>query len=335
MANDPVIDVSGLSVTLRHDDLRVPLTQGVSFAIQPGDVLALVGESGSGKSVTALSIMQLLGKMLEIEAGSITFRGRGEEPVEITSLGRKGPGIESIRGGRIGMIFQEPMSCFSPIHTIGDQIAEVVLQHQDVSHKAARDRVIDLLNRVEVPRAEEAFNTYPDEYSGGMRQRAMIARALVCRPSLLIADEPTTALDVTIQAQILELLMTLRQEMGMAILFITHNLGIVAQIADRIAVMYAGRIVESGDVRRVFREPVHPYTRALLNAVPRLGDLGQARRLAPIPGTVPNIFEPREGCAFFPRCAQSIAGTCDRDVPPFRSVGDGAVECYLAEREAV
>lgn len=325
-----VIEVKDLSIVLNQDGEDIPLTSDVSFSIAAGEVLALVGESGSGKSVTALSLMQLLGTGLSIAAGEIRFRARGGPAIDITALGRNGREIEAIRGAGIGIIFQEPMSSFSPIHTIGWQIAEVAQTHDRVPLRVARARAVELLDRVGIPDPSSAFDRYPDEFSGGMRQRAMIARSLICEPSLLIADEPTTALDVTIQAQILELLLGLKREMGMAILFITHNLGIVAQIADRLAIMYAGRLVESGDVRKIFQAPKHPYTRALLDAVPRLGDIDRMRELAPIPGTVPNIFEMPKGCLFHPRCLHMIPGVCDTSPPPTVTEAGHTVECVLA-----
>jgi oligopeptide/dipeptide ABC transporter ATP-binding protein len=331
-----VIAVEGLSVVLDSDGLIVPITKDINFSIRSGEVLALVGESGSGKSVTALAMMQLLGKELAIADGSIRFQAGGEErAIDIVKLGSRGRAIEALRGAGIGMVFQEPMSSFSPIHTIGMQIAEVVVTHERVSSVAARARVVELLDKVGIPDPQRAFDRLPGEFSGGMRQRAMIARALICRPKLLIADEPTTALDVTIQAQILELLLDLKREMGMAILFITHNMGIVAQIADRLAIMYAGRIVESGSVRQIFRRPRHPYSRALLDAVPRLGDIDRLRRLLPVPGSVPSIFEMPQGCRFFARCRHAVAGECDVAQPP-RVIQDGhSVECILADKVAV
>jgi peptide/nickel transport system ATP-binding protein len=233
------------------------------------------------------------------------------------------------------MIFQEPMSSFSPIHTIGSQIAEIVELHERVGRAEARARAAEFLGRTGIPDPVQSLDRYPHEFSGGMRQRAMIAKALICRPSLLIADEPTTALDVSIQAQILSLLSGLQRELGMAILFITHDLGIVAHLADKVAIMYAGRIVERGDVRTIFHHPVHPYTRALLAAVPRLGDLDRSRRLTAITGSVPNIFEPPSGCPFHPRCPHRITGECDA-VPPASVVVSKAhvVDCVLAKPES-
>jgi oligopeptide/dipeptide ABC transporter ATP-binding protein len=327
-----VLSVRDLSVSLdAGDGPPIALTDGVSFDIGRGEVLALVGESGSGKSITALSLMQLLGANLKIARGEVILRASDGPPVDIAKLGPRGKAIQAIRGARMGMIFQEPMSSFSPIHTIGQQIAEVVLVHEDVGLKVARARAAELLDKVGIPDPVGALDRMPPEFSGGMRQRAMIARALICKPSLLIADEPTTALDVTIQGQILELIRSLQRELGMAILFITHDLGIVAQIADRVAVMYSGRIVESGPVRRIFRQPAHPYTRALLDAVPRLGDIDRGRRIQPIAGSVPNIFDAPPGCRFHPRCPAAVLPRCAASLPPRFSDAQHVVECIHGE----
>ncbi|MEQ1768226.1 MAG: ABC transporter ATP-binding protein [Devosia sp.] len=332
-ASPPVLDVRNLSIAIDNDGDIIPITENVSFTIGRGEVLALVGESGSGKSVTALSLMRLLGANLEIVSGEILLEARDGFRADIARIPTRGPQIQAIRGGHMGMIFQEPMSSFSPIHTIGQQIAEVVEVHEDVSRAQARSRAADLLDKVGIPDPKGALDRFPTEFSGGMRQRAMIARALVCGPSLLIADEPTTALDVTIQGQILNLLRSLQREFGMSILFITHDLGIVAQIADRVAIMYAGRIVETGPVRDIFRHPSHPYTRALLDAVPRLGDIDRARRIQPIAGAMPSVFDPPTGCRFHPRCPVAVMPRCAQALPPTFSSGQHAVECIHGERE--
>jgi peptide/nickel transport system ATP-binding protein len=237
--------------------------------------------------------------------------------------------MQRIRGRRIAMIFQEPMSSFSPLHTIGNQVGEVLRVHERLSKQEARERAVALLDRVGIPNAARAVDRYPFEFSGGMRQRAMIAKALSCNPALLLADEPTTALDVTIQAQILALMRELQAEFGMGILFITHDLGVVAQMADEVAIMYAGRIVERGPVRAIFRDPQHPYTMNLLRAVPRLIDLRRRRSLDPIRGSVPSLFDMPEGCRFHPRCEFFMAGRCDQASPPAAAVGPGHVAaCY-------
>lgn len=329
----PIIDVTNLSISLTTDGGSIPITRDVSFSIGRGEVLALVGESGSGKSVTALALMQLLGGSLGITGGQIALSALDGYRADIVKLGRNGKQIEAIRGARMGMIFQEPMSSFSPVHTIGAQIAEVVTVHEDVGRKEARRRAAELLAKVGIPDPVGALDRYPYEFSGGMRQRAMIARALVCGPNLLIADEPTTALDVTIQGQILDLLRKLKDELGMAILFITHDLGIVAQMADRVAIMYAGSIVETGSVREIFRKPSHPYTRALLEAVPRLGDIDERRRINPIAGSMPNLFEPPSGCRFHPRCPVAVHPRCSLERPPTFGSGGRLVECIHGEAE--
>ncbi len=323
----PVLSVENLSIALNQDGDQIGIVEDVSFEIGSSEVLALVGESGSGKSVTALSLMQLLSAGLSISGGRIMLSARDGYSEDIVKLGHKGRAIEAIRGRRMGMIFQEPMSSFSPVRTIGAQIIEVVQVHEKVGEKNARDRAADLLANVGIPDPLGALLRYPSEFSGGMRQRAMIARALICGPSLLIADEPTTALDVTIQGQILELLRELKRNLGMAILFITHDLGIVAQMADRVAIMYSGRIVESGPVRDIFRRPAHPYTRALLEAVPRLGDIDRHRRIQPIAGSMPNIFEVPPGCRFHPRCPVAVLPRCAADLPPTFQVAAHRVEC--------
>jgi peptide/nickel transport system ATP-binding protein len=333
VAELPVLDVRGLTVALDNAGVPLPIVDDVSFSIARGEVLALVGESGSGKSVTALSLLQLLGAGLSVAKGEIVFEARDGQRADLARLGRSGKAIQAIRGARIGMIFQEPMSSFSPIHTIGAQIAEVVEVHEDVGRQEARRRAAELLAKVGIPDPTGALDRYPSEFSGGMRQRAMIARALVCGPSLLIADEPTTALDVTIQGQILELLRSLKRELGMSILFITHDLGIVAQLADRVAIMYAGRIVESGPVRDIFRHAAHPYTRALLEAVPRLGDLDHGRRIRPIAGSIPNIYETPAGCRFHPRCPMAELPRCAVTLPPRYTAARRDVECIHGEME--
>jgi oligopeptide/dipeptide ABC transporter ATP-binding protein len=329
----PVIAVRDLSISLETDHAPIAITNRVSFEIGRGEVLALVGESGSGKSVTALALMQLLSGRLNISGGEIHLSALDGYSADIVRLGRRGNHIEAIRGARMGMIFQEPMSSFSPVHTIGAQIAEVVTVHEAVGRKEARRRAAELLGKVGIPDPTGALDRYPYEFSGGMRQRAMIARALVCGPDLLIADEPTTALDVTIQGQILDLLRKLKDELGMAILFITHDLGIVAQMADRVAIMYAGSIVETGAVREIFKRPGHPYTRALLEAVPRLGDIDERRRINPIAGSMPNVFEPPSGCRFHPRCPVAVHPRCSHEPPPTYGTRGRLIECIHGEAE--
>jgi len=280
---------------------------GVSFSIRTGRTLGLVGESGCGKSVTALSILRLVTAPGRIVGGSIAYQGR-----ELLTLSERE--MRRVRGKEIAMIFQEPMTSLNPVFTIGNQIAEAIRLHQGLGRAATRSRVIEALRLVEIADPERRVHSYPHELSGGMRQRAMIAMALACEPSILIADEPTTALDVTIQAQILDLLRSLRQRLGMSMLLITHDLGIVAEQADDVAVMYAGRIVERGSVRDVFERPCHPYTVALLDAVGRLG--GPDRYLKALPGTVPSLLRLPSGCRFRDRCPRAI-DQCAAVDPPF------------------
>jgi len=326
---DNILEVSDLEIMLSADQGKVDVIQSVSFTLAPGKTLALVGESGCGKSVTAASILRLLPRELEITRGSIRFRSPGSgEVTDIAKLAPRGSAIRDLRGNDIAMIFQEPMSSFSPLYTIGNQIGEVVRLHRKVSKKEARDITAGLLDKVGIPDAWAAVDRYPHEYSGGMRQRAMIAKALSCDPALLIADEPTTALDVTIQAQIVELMQELQQEFHMAIIFITHDLGVVAQVADEVCIMYAGRVVERGQVRDIFHEARHPYTRDLLHAMPRLGNLEE--ELVAIEGNVPGLFDMPTGCRFHPRCAAFMADTCNVRTPDLTQVSEShIVECHL------
>jgi peptide/nickel transport system ATP-binding protein len=294
---------------------------GVSLSVSAGRTLGLVGESGCGKSVTALSIMGLLPRAGRISAGEIRFDG-----VDLAALSQAA--MRELRGDRIAMIFQEPMTSLNPAFTIGEQIIEGIVRHRDLSRDEAKKLTIDMLRRVHIPSAERRFDDYPHRLSGGMRQRVMIAMALACKPKLLIADEPTTALDVTIQAQILDLMRMLREETGTAIILITHDLGVVAELADEVAVMYAGRIVERARASALFAEPQHPYTIGLLGSIPRL-DLDQ-ERLAAIEGQVPNPLSPIPGCRFHPRCPFSKP-RCERDDQPLRDFAAGhAVACWRA-----
>ena len=310
-------------------DGEVRAVDGVSFAIAPGKTLGLVGESGCGKSVTAASILRLLPKRTSrIVDGEILFQRTGGDVVDMARLNPDGAMIRSIRGNEISMIFQEPLTSFSPVYTIGAQIAETVALHQQVNKQEARRRTIRLLDQVGIPNAEQRFDEYPHHFSGGMRQRAMIAMALSCNPRLLIADEPTTALDVTIQAQILELLKSLQQEFGMAILIITHDLGVIAEMADEVSVMYMGKIVESGDVRTIFRRPLHPYTVGLMRSIPRLGSHTK-ERLTPIPGSVPDSLTILPGCAFAPRCPAPKMGICYEPVDLVEIEPGHRVRCTL------
>ncbi len=305
-----LLQVRDLRTSFAVEGRRLNAVDGVAFDLEPGRTLAIVGESGCGKSVTALSIMGLIASPPGRVEGEIIFDGANLTQISAAEM-------RELRGNRLSMIFQEPMTSLNPAFTVGEQIAEVLLRHRTVSGEEARTRAIELLRQVHVPSPETRFADYPHRLSGGMRQRAMIAMALACRPKLLIADEPTTALDVTIQAQILDLMRMLREETGTAIILITHDLGVVAELADEVAVMYAGRIVERASVERLFSDPQHPYTVGLLGSIPRL-DLDQSR-LPAIEGLVPNPLEPIAGCRFHPRCPFAIA-RCRSEVPPLSAV---------------
>jgi peptide/nickel transport system ATP-binding protein/oligopeptide transport system ATP-binding protein len=294
----PLLEVAGLSVSFTTEDGLLRAVDGVDLMLAPGEVLAVVGESGSGKSVTALTLLGLTrGPNAAIE-GSARFEG-----ADLLTSGEEE--LRAIRGNRISMVFQDPMSSLDPVYRVGDQIVEQIRAHRETPKREARERAVELLDAVGIAGARERARAYPHELSGGMRQRAMIAMALSLEPSLLIADEPTTALDVTIQAQILELLRQLNRERGLAIVVITHDMGVVAEIADRVAVMYAGRIVEQGSLDEVFYDPQHPYTWGLLRSVTRI-DRPRPERLAQIPGAPPSLLEPPAGCHFRPRCEHAF-----------------------------
>ncbi|MBL8689196.1 MAG: ABC transporter ATP-binding protein [Rhodospirillaceae bacterium] len=322
----PLLAVGDLSTEFKTDHGRFRAVDEVSFSLQKGKTLGVVGESGCGKSVTALSIMGLVPNPPgNIVGGSIRFEGE-----ELVGLAPEK--YQSLRGNRMGMIFQEPMTSLNPAFTVGDQISEAILRHAEVSQEEAKARTIELLRRVRIPSPEKRFDDYPHKLSGGMRQRAMIAMALSCSPDLLIADEPTTALDVTIQAQILDLLGELRAETGMAIMLITHDLGVIAEMADEVLVMYAGRVIERAPAAALFSTPQHPYTIGLMGSVPRL-DLEQ-ERLAAIQGQVPNLTALPQGCRFRARCPFAIAACAETD-PPLVEVAPGhQAACLRAPLEA-
>ncbi len=306
----PLLSVEGLRVEFSSIRGTVTALRDVTFALEPGRTLALVGESGSGKSVSSLAIMGLLPRNGRVSAGRIAYTdgaGHTHDLATASAATRR-----HLRGAEIAMIFQEPMSSLNPLFTIGDQIGEMLLLHDTLDAAARRKRVVEMLDLVEIPAAATRLDQYPHEMSGGMRQRVMIAMALICQPRLLIADEPTTALDVTVQAQILDLMRRLQAEMGMSILFITHDMGVVAEIAESVAVMYAGAIVESAEVARLFDAPGHPYTQGLLGSIPR-PDREPGSRIRPIPGTVPPLSAMPPGCAFAPRCALADR-ICERPV---------------------
>ncbi len=328
-----LLEVENLTLQFDTDEGRITAVDDVSFSLDAGKVLGLVGESGSGKSVTAKSLMKLnAGNAIYGPKSKITLH-LDDGPVDVMSLTTAAE-MQVVRGGAISMIFQEPMASFAPAITIGDQMVEQLLIHTDMSAKQARELSIEMLNRVGISDASKRFRQYAFELSGGMRQRAMIAMALSTRPKLLIADEPTTALDVTIQAQVIDLMKDLVDDFGMGIIFITHDLGVIAQTADHVAVMYLGRLVEQGPVREVIRTPAHPYTQGLLAALPHLDDLDAP--LVPVPGDIPSPLERPSGCVFHTRCGKVIEGRCQREVPQFTRVNEGhRVACHLYTSEEV
>jgi len=334
-----LLEIKDLRVSFPLDEGTVRAVEGVDLTIRRGEVLGVVGESGCGKSITAHSILRIIPQPGRIDSGQILLHppdasGANENGVvDLAKLNPAGPEIRNIRGKDIAMIFQEPMSSFSPVHTIGSHITEAILLHQQVSPERAREMTIELLRLVGISGAEQRVDNYPHQFSGGMRQRAMIAMALSCNPSLLIADEPTTALDVTIQAQILDLMRGLQKRLGMAIMFITHNLGVIAQIADTIAIMYLGQVVEYGPVREILRNPKHPYTVDLLRAVPRLGKTA-GQRLVAIEGSIPSPFQRPSGCPFHPRCSRAMKGRCEVHMPALTQLDEQhSVRCLLYEPE--
>ena len=327
LSSRPVLSVAGLTTTFRTRGGPITAVDGLDLTIAPGETLALIGESGSGKTVASLSVMRLLARKTgAIAAGSLLFRDRAGETVDLARLDEEA--MRRLRGNRIAMIFQEPMTSLNPVLTIGDQISEPLRVHRGLSRGAAMKRALGLVEQVGIPDAARRLSQYPHELSGGMRQRATIAMALACEPDLLIADEPTTALDVTIQAQILDLLRAIQAERGMAMLFVSHNLGVVAEIAHSVAIMYAGRIVERGPTVEVLRRPRHPYTIGLLHSMPRLGEASALRaagtELPAIRGAVPSLARLPRGCAFAPRCDHA-ADACLVAPPPEESAGPGRV----------
>ena len=318
--NEEILKVDNLGVNFYIGDRIVPAVDGVSFSLLKGETLGIVGESGCGKSVTALSIMRLLQTPpARIVRGEILFKGEN-------LLSKSAEEMRKIRGKEISMIFQEPMTSLNPVFTIGQQISEVIMQHQNLSKKEALSKTIDMLRLVKIPLPERIIKQYPHQLSGGMRQRVMIAIALACGPELLIADEPTTALDVTVQAQILDLINELKEKLNSAVIMISHDLGVVAEVSDKVAVMYSGRIVEYADVQSIFNEPKHPYTKGLIEAIPDI-EMDRQQRLREIRGAVPFPGEIKEGCRFKTRC-DCARKNCITEEPPLIQVGTNHVRCW-------
>lgn len=357
--NEPLIEVKNLRVEFDVRAGIVKAVDGLNMTIYRGKTLGVIGESGCGKSVTARAILNMIPKPGKISSGEIYYYRRTkqddqssqEDVIDLTKTDPDGETIRQIRGGEIGMIFQEPMSSLTPVYTagthiyeavslhhitpfrkVGDQIAEQVMAHKKVSKDEARGLSIDMLRRVGIPKPDQRVDSYPHQLSGGQRQRVMIAIALSCEPSMLIADEPTTALDVSIEAQILDIMRELQESVNMAIMFITHNLGVIASMAEEIVVMYMGKAVEQGKVIEIFQNSKHPYTQALLRSVPKLGKKKAGERLASISGMVPDPFNLPEGCVFHPRCPSFMPGKCDKIAPTWKMVGDNHwVSCLLYE----
>jgi peptide/nickel transport system ATP-binding protein len=325
----PLLEVKDLKVHFPTDDGLVKAVDGVSYSLSPGETLGIVGESGSGKSVSSLTVMGLINRKQANISGEVIFQGQ-----ELLTLPRDE--MRTIRGAKISMIFQDPMTSLHPFYKVGFQIAEAVLEHQDISKKEAMDQAVEMLSKVNIPHPKDRADQYPHEFSGGMRQRAMIAMALALNPDVLIADEPTTALDVTVQAQILDLIDRLKSEFNAAVIIITHDLGVVAEHCDNIMVMYAGKAAEFGDTDDIYYKPLHPYTWGLLSSIPRLDEEKQ-ERLNPIRGLPPSLILVPPGCAFHPRCPYRFE-PCDRDVPALLPVdGHHAAACHLtlADKERI
>lgn len=322
----PLLAVSDLATSFFTARGEVQAVRGVSFEVRPGEILGIVGESGSGKSITCMSLLGLLKSNGKVVAGSALFEGRDLFTLDEADL-------RELRGNEIGMIFQDPMTSLNPTLSVGEQVIETILRHRRISRAAARQRAVELFELVRIPSAEKRLKSYPHEFSGGMRQRVMIAMALSCDPKLLIADEPTTALDVTIQRQILALLKELQGRLGMAVILITHDLGVIAETADRVLVMYGGMAMEDAPVGRLFAWPSHPYTRGLLAAIPDLRD-GMHKRLTPIPGSPPDMRHPPAGCPFAPRCPHAKAQCIDHLPPLFAVEAAHGSRCWLHHAEA-
>ncbi|UOQ44160.1 ABC transporter ATP-binding protein [Halobacillus salinarum] len=324
--DEQLLNVNDLVTSFRTAAGKVSAVRGVSFSVNKGETLCIVGESGCGKSITTLSVMGLLPANGEITSGSIQYKGE-----ELTT--KKSEQMRRLRGNEISMIFQEPMTALNPVFTIGYQIIEPLKLHLRLNKKEARSRAVELLAQVGISNPDKRLKQYPHELSGGMRQRVMIAMALACNPSLLIADEPTTALDVTIQAQILDLIDSLKEELGMGVIMVTHDMGVVAEVADRVMVMYAGDVVETGTVEEIFSSPEHPYTQGLLASVPNVDDADA--KLQAIPGSLPNLNEKITGCRFHPRCPYAMEQCSQEDPPQFKISSQHLSKCWLQQEVKV
>ncbi len=332
-SDTPMLEISGLKTHFFTDDGVVKAVDGVDLNVYGNRSLCLLGESGCGKSIMARSVLRIVDNPGKIVEGSITYRNAHGGEIDLATAKQGSRALREIRGQDIAMIFQEPMTSLGPIQKIGRQIQETILLHRKVTKSEAREIAIDMLDRVGIPNPAKRYESYPFELSGGMRQRAMIAMALSCQPRLLIADEPTTALDVTTQAQILDLIADLKEEFNMAVMLITHDLGVVAEVAEDVAVMYMGKVVERGDVYSIFENPQHPYTRALLASVPRIG-MEKQHRLPAIRGMVPHPLARPTGCSFRTRCDSFMPGVCDVAQPALTAQGDSSVACFLHSKEA-
>ena len=327
-----LLSVRNLKTYFFQDEGTVKAVDGTSFDVHAGQTLGVVGESGCGKSVTAQSILRIIERPGRIVEGEITLHRVNGDEIDLAQLRSNSREMRAVRGAEIGLVFQEPMTSFSPVHTVGNQIIEAIKLHCDANKHQARERAVEILGQVGIPRPDRRIDEYAFELSGGLRQRAMIAAALSCDPRLLIADEPTTALDVTTQAQILDLLRQLQERRGMAIMLITHNLGVIAEMADDVAVMYLGRVVEVGSVDDLFHAPKHPYTRALLRSIPSIESVPRVK-LPTISGSVPHPYNRPSGCPFHPRCEDFMPGTCDQQEPILQPVNERQkASCFLYQR---
>jgi peptide/nickel transport system ATP-binding protein len=326
---EPILSVRGLRTWFHQDEGIVRAVDGASFDLEPGRTLGIVGESGCGKSVTARSILRIVERPGRVEAGEILLRRADGRVTDLAQLDGQGKEIRGIRGGEIGYVFQEPMSSLSSFHTIGNQLVEAIRLHADMSKRAARARAAELLRMVGIPRPEQRVDSYSFELSGGLRQRVMIALALAAEPRILIADEPTTALDVTTQAQILDLIRKLQEDRGLAVILITHDMGVIAEMTDDVVVMYLGHDIEHGPVDAIFHDPKHPYTRLLLRSIPSVLAVPRSR-LMTVEGSIPHPYNRPQGCTFHPRCPDAMAGVCDRGLPAAVALGERReASCFL------